>query len=46
MWQTKYFKTELQARNWMAKNSNKYQMDFIFVDNGFGVEYKPLRKVY
>jgi hypothetical protein len=52
MWQTKYFKTESKARSWMEKNYHKYQMELIFINQkteksaGYGVEYKPLIKIY
>jgi len=43
MWNEKFFKTESEAKKWIEKHSNKYQMDLIFVNNGVVVEYKKLR---
>jgi len=46
MWTKKYFKTLAEFRKWIEKNSHKYQIDIIFVNNGMAVEYRPLRRVY
>jgi len=45
MWDTKYFKTLLEAQVWMNAHKSIYQMELIFVNNGYGVEYRPLRKL-
>ena len=46
MWETKYFKTEEEAQKFMIKKSFvKYQMSLIFVQNGYGVEYKALKRI-
>lgn len=45
MWQFKKFKT-IEARNiWIEKNKSKYRIDIVFVNNGYGVEYKKLIKL-
>jgi len=45
MWQTKTFKT-LEAQNaWIEKNEHKFQIVVIFVNNGYGVEYRKLRTI-
>lgn len=41
----KAFKTLRGAEVFMAKNANKYQMELIFVENGYEVEYKPMKLV-
>ena len=41
-WTLKKFKTQEQMDKWVLTNKNKYQIEEIFVDNGFCVEYKPL----
>jgi len=46
MWTKKYFKTYQDLKTWMEKNKNKYQIDIILISNGYGVEYRPLRRVY
>ena len=45
MWITKVFKTEKLRNNWIEKNKNKYRIDIIFVNNGYGIEYKKLIKI-
>lgn len=46
MWQTKIFKTKLAMEKFIEKNKSKIQYDIIFVNNGFGIEYRVLRKIY
>jgi len=43
MWQVKKFKTQQALNDWQANNSHRYQIDIIYINNGFAVEYKPLR---
>ena len=45
MWKTKYFKTEDQANEFMIKNALDYQMQLIFVQDGYEVEYKDVRRI-
>jgi uncharacterized protein YfbU (UPF0304 family) len=45
MWKTKYFKTEDQANQFMIKNALDYQMVLTFVQDGYGVEYKEVRRI-
>jgi hypothetical protein len=44
MWQTKFFKTFKRQAKWIDKNKNRYQIDIIFINNGYAVEYRKLRK--
>lgn len=30
---------------WSEKNKDKFEMDIIFVENGYGIEYKPLKQI-
>ena len=30
---------------WSEKNKDKFEMDIIFVENGYGIEYKPFKQV-
>tara|TARA_R110000824_G_scaffold65732_3_gene171041 strand:+ start:624 stop:767 length:144 start_codon:yes stop_codon:yes gene_type:complete len=46
MWKTKYFTTESLAREWIRQNTLDYQMELIFVANGYGVQYKDMRKIW
>lgn len=46
MWKYKEFKTAEAFATWMYKNSHKYQVQEIFVNNAYrGVVYKRLRKI-
>ena len=45
MWKIKIFKTEELKNKWIEKNKNKYRIDLIFVNNGYGIEYKKLMKI-
>lgn len=47
MWLLKFFKKESDAKKWMKAKSQKFQIgDLVFVENGFAVEYRKLRKIY
>lgn len=41
----KAFKTLRGAEVFMAKNAHNYQMELLFVENGYEVEYRPMRLV-
>jgi hypothetical protein len=43
MWQTKVFKTKESMQQWITKNQHKTQWQEIFINNAYGVEFKPLR---
>lgn len=45
MWQIKTFKTKQSLDSFMAKNANKYQMEIIFLNNAYGIEYRKLRVI-
>ncbi len=45
MWDIKTFKTRESMGAWVAKNGNKYQWEQIFINNGYGVTFKPLRVI-
>ena len=45
MWQTKTFKTLAEQTAWIERNSGRYQIDIIFINNGYGVEYRNLRQI-
>jgi hypothetical protein len=46
MWNTKTFKTKEAMKKWIIANDRKTQWQEIFLNNAYGVEFKPLRKVY
>jgi len=39
------FDTKEQRNKWLEKNGYKYQIEEIFVNNGYGFEYKKLIKI-
>lgn len=40
----KEFKTQEQLDNFFEKNKQRYQMQEVFINNTYGVEYKELLK--
>jgi hypothetical protein len=40
----KEFKTQEQLDNFFKKNKKRYQMQEVFINNAYGVEYKELLK--
>lgn len=46
MWQVKTFKTKEAFQAWVARNDARVQWQEVFVNNGYGVTFKPLRRVY
>jgi hypothetical protein len=45
MWEFKKFKTFAQQKAWIEKNDYRYQITIIYINNGYGVEYKKLRRI-
>jgi hypothetical protein len=45
MWKTRVFKTREQMRAFLTANDGRIQWHEIFVNNAYGVEYRPLRCV-
>jgi len=45
MWENKYFKSAEKRDKWIEKNKDKYVIDIIFINNGYGVEYKKIRRI-
>ena len=45
MWQTKEFKNYESMNNWVTANSHKYQIEEIFINNGYSVEYRKLKLI-
>lgn len=43
MWQTKTFKTKEAFQKWIDDKSHNYQWNEIFINNGYGVEFRKLR---
>lgn len=45
MWQRKTFKTRARFLAWVDKNDHRMQWVEIFINNGYGVEYRRLRVI-
>lgn len=45
MWEIKEFKTRQEFEDFWNKNQNKYQMTEVFINNAYGIEYRPLLKM-
>ena len=46
MWTIKFFGCADHMYKWIYNNCHKYQYEIVYVNNGYAVEYRPLRKVY
>lgn len=46
MWNIKKFKTAHDQANWIGANSHRFQIVVLYVNNGYAVEFKKLRRVY
>lgn len=45
MWTIKTFKTLESYNKWIECNKHRYQISPIYINNGYGVEYKNLRVI-
>ncbi len=45
MWKIITFDTKEQRNKWLEKNGCKFQIEEIFINNGYGFEYKKLIKM-
>ena len=45
MWQTITFKTKTAMRCFMTANAHRYQMQEIFIESGYGVEFRQFRVI-
>ena len=43
MWEYKEFNSYTEQQRWIIDNENKYQIDIVFIENGFCVEYRKLK---
>lgn len=46
MWQERTFRTAAALAAWTARNSHRFQIVEIAVNNAYGVTFKPLIRVY
>ena len=45
MWKTKLFPTPQAFKSWVKSDGKKYQWVEIAVNNAWGIQYRPLRKI-
>lgn len=45
MWQTEIFATREEMNAWLEERDGEIQYNEIFVNNAYGVEWKPLRMI-
>lgn len=45
MWKIKEFKTREEMEKFIDKNKNKIQYEEVFINNSYGITYKPLIKI-
>ena len=46
MWIIRTFNTREKMNDFITKNEGKIQWIEIFINNGFGIKYRRLKKVY
>lgn len=46
MWKTKYFNNLRTMQKWISRNKKRYRIEEIFVNDGYAVDYKPLKFIY
>lgn len=46
MWTTKLFKTREAMNKFLSRRAGKIQYVEIFINNGYGIEYRKLRRIY
>ena len=46
MWSVKKFKSAHDQANWIGANQHRFQIVVMYINNGYAVEYKKLRRVY
>lgn len=44
-WKIKEFKTREAFNKFKERNRKRYQMQEVFINNAFGIDYKPLIKM-
>lgn len=46
MWEVKKFKTQQTLDKWRETHGHKYQITEIFINNGYALEVRRLRRVH
>ena len=46
MWTERLFKSYAAQEAWITKNEHRYAIDRLYINNGYGVTYKKLIRVY
>lgn len=45
MWEFKEFKTQEAMERFINKNKHRIQYEIVYINNGFAVEYRKLRRI-
>lgn len=45
MWKHKMFHTQADQDEWIRVNGHRFVIEVVFVNNGYCVLYKPMRRV-
>jgi hypothetical protein len=45
MWTVKTFKTLAAMRAWIDRNAYRVEFREVFINNGYAVDYRPLRRI-
>jgi hypothetical protein len=46
MWTVKHFPNATAQQRWIGANEHRYQITVLFVNNGYAVEWRALRRAY
>lgn len=45
MWRVRKFQSFAAQERWRTANAHRYQIVVIYINNGYAVEYRPLRVI-
>lgn len=46
MWRIKHFKTNDGMHAWLKQQRGKIQYEILYVENGYAVQWRPLRVIH
>lgn len=46
MWETKEFSTREEMEEFIDEYGNDIQWEEVFIDNAYGIDYRPLKKIH
>ena len=45
MWNFMFFKTAEARDNYIRKNKHRIQYEIVYINNGYGIEYRKLKRI-